>query len=34
MECGKSYTEEHERSLGTMNLPVEKAIVILQLLVE
>lgn len=33
-KCGKTYTEEHARPLGGMNIPVEKAILALQLLIE
>jgi transposase-like protein/IS1 family transposase len=32
--CGKTYTEEHKRPLGGMNIPDEKAVLALQLLIE
>ena len=32
--CQKTYTEEHERPLGAMTVPVEKAVLALQLLIE
>lgn len=33
-ECGKTYTEEHEKPLGSMTVPMEKAVIALKLLVE
>jgi len=33
-QCNKTYTEEHERPLEEMRLPVEKALSVLQLLLE
>ena len=33
-ECGKTYTEEHEKPLGEMTVPMEKAVLALKLLVE
>ena len=32
--CRKTYTEEHERPLGAMTVPVEKAVLAIQLLIE
>ena len=32
--CRKTYTEEHERPFGAMSVPVEKAVLALQLLIE
>ncbi|MBV9308844.1 MAG: IS1 family transposase, partial [Acidobacteriaceae bacterium] len=32
--CGKTYTEEHEKPLGSMTVPMDKALLVLQLLVE
>ena len=32
--CRKTYTEEHERPLGAMTVPMEKAVLAVQLLVE
>ncbi len=32
--CRKTYTEEHKRPLGEMTVPVEKAVLALQLLIE
>ena len=34
VSCGKTYTEDHERPLGGINIPQEKAILALQLLIE
>lgn len=33
-QCGKTYTEEHEKPLGDMTVPMEKAVLALKLLVE
>ena len=33
-ECGKTYTEAHEKPLGEMTLPIEKAILVLRMLLE
>ena len=33
-DCGKTYTEEHATPLGTMTVPMEKAIIALKLLLE
>jgi len=33
-QCRKTFTEEHERILGSMNLPLEKALKVIELLVE
>jgi len=33
-ECGKTYTEEHEKPLGSMTVPMEKAVLALKLLIE
>lgn len=33
-QCHKTYTEEHERPLGDMTIPIDKALMALQLLVE
>src|ERR1700728_2488065 len=33
-ECGKTYTEEHEKPLGSMTVPMEKAVIALKLLIE
>src|SRR3954471_15249007 len=32
--CGKTYTQEHDKPLGEMTIPVEKAHLVLQLLIE
>lgn len=32
--CGKTYTEPHEKPLGDMTLPLEKAILVLRMLLE
>lgn len=34
VECGKTFTEAHEKPLAGMSLPIEKAVMILKLLVE
>jgi transposase-like protein/IS1 family transposase len=34
MKCGKTYTESHERTLGTMYVPQDRAVLALQLLLE
>lgn len=33
-DCGKTYTEAHERPLGDMLIPIDKAVLALQLLLE
>jgi len=33
-KCGKTYTEEHDSPLGSMTVPMDKAVLALQLLVE
>jgi transposase-like protein len=33
-DCGKTYTEPHEKPLGEMTLPMEKAILVLRMLLE
>jgi transposase-like protein/IS1 family transposase len=33
-QCGKSYTEEHDKLLGDMTVPEDKALMALQLLIE
>jgi transposase-like protein/IS1 family transposase len=33
-ECGKTYTEKHEKPLGEMTVPIEKAILALRMLLE
>jgi len=33
-ECGKTYAEEHEKPLGSMTVPMEKAVLALKLLIE
>jgi transposase-like protein/IS1 family transposase len=33
-ECGKTYTEDHEKPLGNMTVPMDKALLAIQLLVE
>ncbi len=33
-ECGKTYTEEHQKPLGSMTVPMEKAVLALKLLIE
>src|SRR5437879_523219 len=33
-QCGKTYTQEHERLFGTMTVPEDKAVLALQLLIE
>src|ERR1700693_2296312 len=33
-ECGKTYTEPHEKPLGTMTVPIEKAVLALRMLLE
>jgi transposase-like protein/IS1 family transposase len=33
-DCGRTYTEEHEKPLGDMTVPMEKAVLALKLLVE
>jgi transposase-like protein len=33
-ECGKTYTEEHEKPLGDMTIQMEKAVLALKLLIE
>ena len=33
-ECGNTYTEEHEKPLGSMTVPLEKAVLALRLLIE
>src|SRR5215472_10741156 len=33
-QCGKSYTEEHERLFAPMRVPEEKALLAVQLLIE
>ncbi len=33
-ECGKTYTEPHEKPLGEMTLPIEKAVLVLRMLLE
>ncbi len=33
-KCGKTYTEPHEKPLGSMTVPMDKALLALQLLIE
>ncbi len=33
-ECGKTYTEAHKKPLGSMTIPIDKAVLALQLLIE
>ncbi len=33
-QCGKTYTEAHEKPLGTMTVPMEKAVLALRMLLE
>lgn len=33
-ECRKTYTEDHEKPLGSMTVPMEKAVIALKLLIE
>src|SRR5450432_2839238 len=33
-DCGKTYTEAHEKPLGTMTIPQDRAILAIQLLLE
>ena len=33
-DCGKTYTEAHAKPLGEMTVPMEKAVLALQLLLE
>ena len=33
-QCGKTYTESHEKPLGTMTVPMEKAVLALRMLLE
>jgi transposase-like protein/IS1 family transposase len=33
-QCGKTYTEAHEKPLGDMTVPIEKAVIALKLLLE
>lgn len=33
-DCGKTYTEEHDKPLGAMTVPTEKAVIALKLLLE
>ncbi len=33
-DCGKTYTEAHAKPLGEMTIPFEKAVLVLQLLLE
>src|SRR5229473_2254065 len=33
-ECGKTYTEPHDKPLGEMTVPMEKAILALKMLLE
>src|SRR5215467_4591835 len=33
-QCGKTYTEAHAKPLGSMNVPIEKAVLALRMLLE